>query len=272
VRAAHLALNIHFCNEGSFAMKTGICLWALILAVLWGGGAAWADDGFYVIAGGGGRVGTKITSLPYTITTPTLYYLGGNLTFSGSGNAITVNADNVTLDLMGCSLTYTGSGGHPNGIYMSGRNNVEIRNGTISGFCYGIHEASDDNGANHRVINIRADNNTTPYGGIGISLQGNNHLVRDCTASNNSSAGISVGSGTITGCVAYNNGVYNIILSGAGSLLDNIAINSTSNDTAGFSLSETSNTLVDGNSAQGNGTFNYFGGGPGTVWGVNAGH
>jgi hypothetical protein len=38
-----------------------------------------ADGDFYVIAGGGG-VGTKISSLPYTITKPGFYYLAGNVT------------------------------------------------------------------------------------------------------------------------------------------------------------------------------------------------
>ena len=49
-------------------------LWTLLLvaAVLGLAQPVWADD-FYVIAGGGG-VGTKITSLPYTITKPGFYY------------------------------------------------------------------------------------------------------------------------------------------------------------------------------------------------------
>ncbi|MBU4448351.1 MAG: hypothetical protein KKD99_07175, partial [Proteobacteria bacterium] len=53
-------------------------------------------------------VGTKITSVPYTISSPGFYYLGGNLTYSGTGSAISVDADNVTLDLMGFSLTGAG--------------------------------------------------------------------------------------------------------------------------------------------------------------------
>jgi len=255
-------------------MQKRIWLIALVAAALLSAPAAQAEDGFYVIAGGGGGVGTKITSLPYTIITPGYYYFGGNLTTSGTGNAITVSVDNVTLDLMGCSLTRTGTGGNPHGIYMSGRTNVEIRNGTITGFTAGIYEASS-NGANHRLINIRADYNTADDESIGISLSGKNHLVRGCTASNNGGCGIRVASGTITGCVVCDNGnnsIYGISLNGPGSLLDNIATN-TSNAGTGFSIGaigSTTKILVDGNSAGGNGT-NYTASGPGTVWGVNAG-
>ncbi|MBU4446981.1 MAG: hypothetical protein KKD99_00240, partial [Proteobacteria bacterium] len=158
-------------------MQKRIWLLALVAVVFLGGSAAWADDGFYVIGGGGG-VGTKINSLPYTINTPGFYYFGGNLTYNGSGNAITVNVDNVTIDLMGFSLTYNGSSSTPDGIHMHERSNVEIRNGTISGFFTGINEDSA-NGTNHRVINIRADSNTRTAG-VGILLSGLNHLVRGC--------------------------------------------------------------------------------------------
>ena len=90
-------------------MKTWNWLVALLAAVLLSGSAAWAQGDFYVIAGGGPPVGTKISSVPYTITQPGFYFLTGNLTYNGAGNAITVSANNVTLDLMGFSLSHTGS-------------------------------------------------------------------------------------------------------------------------------------------------------------------
>ena len=85
-------------------------------------------------------MGTKISSVPYTITQPGFYFLTGNLTYNGALNAITVSANNVTLDLMGFSLSYTGSASQPNGIYMSGRSNVEVRNGSVTGFYTGVYE------------------------------------------------------------------------------------------------------------------------------------
>jgi hypothetical protein len=43
---------------------------------------------------------TPIASLPYTISSAGNYYLTQNLTYSGAaGNAITVSASNVTIDL-----------------------------------------------------------------------------------------------------------------------------------------------------------------------------
>ena len=250
-------------------MQKRFWLAALVAVVLLSGSAVRAEDNFYVIAGGGGGVGTKITSVPYTIFTPGFYYLDRNLVYSGNGNAITIEADNVTLDLMGYSLNYTGPANEPNGIYMLGRKNVEIRNGSISGFWTGIYEASAVDGANHRVINIRADYNAV-FGGIGILLTGKNHLVRDCSASNNSYYGIQIEGGTITGCVASDNGEYGISLGGSGSLLDNVVTNTKSIDTTGFEIVYTATVLVDGNSAGGNAT-NYSIGGTNTVWGVNAG-
>jgi hypothetical protein len=181
------------------AVKSRFLLLILVHAVLLNGSSASAESDFYVVAGGG-AVGTKITSRPYEIKSPGFYYLTGNLTYNGSDKAITVSADNVTIDLMGFSLRNANAIEPTYGIYMNGRHNVEIRNGTVISFnIYGILE---DNlgGSNHRVINIRVINN-----GKGISLFGNNHLVQGCTVLFNTYDGLFVNSGMISGCVACNN-------------------------------------------------------------------
>jgi hypothetical protein len=172
---------------------------ALVGAVLLSGTVAWADSDFYVIAAGPTAVGTKITTVPYTISNPGFYYLTGNLTYSGTpGNAITVNASHVTIDLMGFSLTNAGDL-NAFGIYMSGKTNVEVRNGTVRSFAMGIREDSNVNGGNHRVINVRAEANLS-----GISLAGYGHIVKGCTAANNT-YGIEVVGGNISGNVLNNN-------------------------------------------------------------------
>jgi hypothetical protein len=104
-------------------------LLALVFSVMVTTGPVLADSDFYVIAGGGATVGTKISSVPFIINTPGFYFFSRNLDHSGTEPAIFVNADNVTIDLMGFSLSHTGIGGLGMGIAL-GSNNVEIRNGT----------------------------------------------------------------------------------------------------------------------------------------------
>jgi parallel beta-helix repeat protein len=161
--------------------------------------ASHAFGEFYVIAGSRG-VGTKIASLPYTINSPGFYYITKDLSVAGS-DGITISADHVTLDLMGFSLIGSG-GGTYEGIYMNGRSNVEIRNGTVRNFPgIGIGETGSL-ATGHRILNIRARDN----GGSGIYLYGTSHTVKGCTAVGNGTNGIFAGTGsTITGNTCYQN-------------------------------------------------------------------
>jgi parallel beta-helix repeat protein len=144
---------------------------------------------------------TEITKLPYTITAQGSYIINQNLKANWHG--IKVQANNVTIDLNGYSISGNNtSGGY--GVYMNGCSNVEIRNGTIRNFgSTGIYEEGSS-GNSHRVINVRVMNNK----GYGIDLYGSNHMVKDCTVSNNENSGIGIyGSGSaITGNTAYANG------------------------------------------------------------------
>ena len=160
-------------------MKRVAGLMALLIAVLTVTPAA-AD--FYVV-GGGGRLGTAITTVPVAITSPGLYYLSNNLTSSGtSNNAITVDADDVTIDLMGFCLTGPGktSGTGNNGILVAAtRTNVEIRNGSIKAFGFdGIQSAPDCTSI--RAVGVRVRDT----GHYGIDLGGSDNLVMDCAVKN----------------------------------------------------------------------------------------
>ncbi len=149
----------------------------LAVALVLGMAATPAQADFYVIPVPVG-VGTRIDSVPYNITQPGYYYLGKNLT----GDGIKVRSSNVTLDLMGFTITGSGSGGY--GILItgtsSGLKNVEIRNGTVRGFYTGIHASRGDARCD-RVINIRAIGNSE----VGILLQGSGHIVKGCTLYDN---------------------------------------------------------------------------------------
>jgi parallel beta-helix repeat protein len=148
--------------------------------------------------------GSDTPTSTFTISQSGSYYLTGDRNCSSNG--IRVDANDVTINLMGYSLIGPGSGSY-SGVDMYGRSNVEIRDGTIRGFFCGI----DENyvyGRNHRVINIRAVSNSSH----GIVLYSTNNLIKDCTVSGNGSKasavyGINSGPGsTITGNTVYENG------------------------------------------------------------------
>jgi hypothetical protein len=170
-------------------------LFLIVLGVFWvSNNACLAADGFYVI-GGFSNVGTKITSLSYTINSPGFYYLASNLNYNRTdGSAITINASNVTLDLMGFCLTGRGkTAGSSNGISINnGCTNVEIRNGSINAFANdGINTAYDavTNIVGTRIIGLRIQN----VGGYGIILYGPNNLIMSCFATSAVSGGIFAG-------------------------------------------------------------------------------
>jgi hypothetical protein len=214
--------------------------WLTLMLALLCGQAAWAQD-MYVVAVGG--VGTKINTVPYTISAPGFYYLGGNLTNTGNTSAITITADDVTLDLMGFKLT---GGGGTAGILINGRSNVEVRNGTVRGFSSGITEQVAT-GNKHRIINVRSINNSV----VGINLNGDSHLVKGCDCSNNG-AGITLSAGIITNCIINNNTNSGVFVLNSGIIADCIA----TGNNLGITLDGTGSVL--GNIASGNTTNNYL--------------
>ncbi|MEA3189205.1 MAG: hypothetical protein QOD99_3035 [Chthoniobacter sp.] len=139
---------------------------------------------FVLISASTGWTQTKvINSLPYTIKTPGTYRLHKSLSYPAtSGNAITVNASNVTIDLGGFSVI--GTMDNPDlatrGITAEGREFVTIRNGTIRGFRDGVVL---DGGRNHLVENTAVDSCIT----TGIVVSGSDSIVRDNRVSNISS-------------------------------------------------------------------------------------
>jgi hypothetical protein len=80
-----------------------------------------------------------ITALPATVSTPGCYRLVGNLTLTSANNAITINCDNVVIDLDGFTIvSAVPAGGQSVGVAASGRSNVTVRNGTLRGFGVGV--------------------------------------------------------------------------------------------------------------------------------------
>ena len=239
-----------------------------------------AFAGFYVIAGAGGKpVGTEITSLPVTINSSGFYYITKNLPCLAGTHGITIDVDNVTLDLMGFSLVGPGGADFYDGIYMHEKSNIEIRNGTIRNFprngIYGGY------GVGNRINNLNINNNsfgvyliddisvtvtgctTMENDNMGLYL-GTSSIVKNNTAYKNGStgifarygsvvtnnasfqngyAGITVDYGsTVTGNTCYDNSDYGITASVGSTIVDNTAHSNGSGIRAGYGSTVTNNT------------------------------
>lgn len=81
-----------------------------------------------------GRI--PIGTVPYTISAPGSYYLTGNLTNGASQTAITIAANNVSLDLGGHTLTTTSASFDV--IASSGYTNINVVNGIVVGGYVGV--------------------------------------------------------------------------------------------------------------------------------------
>ena len=162
-----------------------------------------------------------VSTVPITIDQPGSYYLTGNLQFSAeSGHAITITVSNVTLDLMGFTLS-SAAGVSGDAIRInSGARNIAVTNGAIAGnttvnvvsniwnvspagFATGINALSADSISlvnQLRVSGCRGNGFTANSGAT----------ITDCTAASNGGIGISAPSGNVTNCAARFNGTVGI--------------------------------------------------------------
>ena len=164
-----------------------------------------------------------IRTAPYTITESGSYYLTTNLVSTGDG--ITIQADDVTLDLMG--FTISGDRGSGDiGIWVAGATNALLRNivvrgGTVRDFQYGLHF---DCAQNSRIESLTVCSNTA----YGIYLDGSHgacsgNTVRDCIISANSVDGVRLvgqsgicNGNTVAHCAIQGNASEGILLDGFG--------------------------------------------------------
>lgn len=197
----------------------------------------------------------------YIISESGSYYLTGDRNTDKRG--ILIDANNVTIDLAGFTLSGTGVAGRY-GVLITGQNNVEIRNGSIYNFGYhGIFENDTTRGKNHRIIGVRAiGNGNAGSTWDGIILMGEGHLIKDCTVAASGDDGITVYYGsTVTGNICYGNSDGINVLTGC------TIIGNTAKDNANLGISASSYCMVDQNAAYNNGT-NMFTG-TGCVLGTN---
>jgi parallel beta-helix repeat protein len=183
-----------------------------------------------------------ITSLPATITTQGTWCLNADLTTAiTSGSAITVAANNVTIDCNDFKLggLAAGPGTRAYGIYANTRDNVTIRRCNVRGFYEG---AFLDYGSGQVVEDNRFDSNTY----IGINVYSERSIIR---------RNLVVATG---GSTAYQN-PYGIYTYGSVDVLDNTVNGVTTPATAGVSntvangiyTSHNSNGSISGNRVRG---------------------
>jgi hypothetical protein len=176
---------------------------------------------------------------PYKVTASGSYRLTGNLVAPASTDGIDVTAANVTIDLNG--FTIGGPGGAtsatPIGINASGKSDVTVENGAVTGFGTGVEV-----GSSGIVRSVHADAN-----GVGINA-GNNSVIEGCTAN---SSTVNDGIDCLAGCVisgnTANGNFDNGIVAQNGSVISgNVVFHNTANDGI---LCNGSGCLISGNTA-----------------------
>jgi len=161
---------------------------------------------------------TRVATVPATIAAAGNWCLQGNLSTAAavvSGAAITINADNVTLDLNGFTLSPLATAPTLTlvGVSAAGRRNVIVKNGTIRGFYKGVSITGA--GSGHLVEGILSDANTF----AGIWVEGAGASVRNSRILNTT--------GTTAPANAPHSDCFGIRVSGAGSRVSNNDVTAT---------------------------------------------
>ena len=205
-----------------------------------------------LLLGSGAARAEDIKSCPVTITKPGHYNVTQDLVCSASGSAITISADNVTLDLHGHSLLGSPAG---IGVYVGAQQNVTVENGSITGFYLDVWF---EGASSSQVTGVSA----TGAGNAGVVLNhGNNNTVSGCVLSQNFYNGVWCGgtanaSNTIVNNTTNGNGYAGIVLDVTATQNHVLGNTSDLNGYAGILvavLASTQNT-IQGNTALGNGT------------------
>jgi hypothetical protein len=112
---------------------------------------------------------TTIAALPHTIAAPGIYCLKAS--HASAGNGITINADDVVLDLNGHAISGPATA---IGVQATDRSRVTVRNGTIRGFTTGVMLKSAGKSESNVVERLRVE-----AVALGIETDGTGFAVRD---------------------------------------------------------------------------------------------
>ena len=178
---------------------------------------------------------TLISSVPYAITNSGSYYLSQNLTATPGNSGITVNANDVAIDLNGFTLDGAGTG--YDGINQGAAyHRLTIRNGKVNGWSAKSRSGIRLLGGEAVLEDLQLSGNLTAVSSAGYATLrrceavGNNSdgfnlnqgMVLDCRAADNFGDGIEIASnGVVRASVCANNGKININVSGSGCTIEN---------------------------------------------------
>ena len=195
-----------------------------------------ADEGRFEVSQG---------MLPLTITVPGSYILTGNLSGAGIGDAITINTNQVTLDLNGFQMN--GTGGSGDAIALGAVKHVTIQNGAIRNWAL---SGIDGDTSEHSVYQ-----NLTVSGNIRHGVHAGSFCrVIDVTSDRNGDDGINAGDGSlIRHSLSSNNGTD---ASGSGIVVDEscVVLECLTFDNATYEILAGSRNRIDGNLCDCNGT------------------
>ncbi len=151
------------------------------------------------------RVPIGQDDLPFVISRPGSYYLTSNLTATGFGDdAITVQADNVTIDLMGFTIGGSEVGIFDEGITSLSSANVSVVNGIVRDCA---EDGVELGGTGARLSGVHLIGN-----GFDGAKLGQRALVEESQALDNGINGIAVGAGSVVShSEASNNGNHGIV-------------------------------------------------------------
>lgn len=188
-----------------------------------------------------------VTSLPAVINTQGNWCFKKDLaTAITSGNAITINVNNVTIDCNNFKLggLAAGAGTTADGIVAVGRQNETVRNCNIRGFYHGVN--FNTGGGGHVVEDNRFDGNTF----ISIFVEGDGSEVQrnrafDTGSSTEVSTFNAIGISTLGSVDVLNNAVTGVVaVSGGGG--NAYGIYSTGNSGSSINDNRIRNVLKDG--------------------------
>lgn len=166
----------------------------------------------------------------FIISAPGSYYLTGNLTGVSGKNGISINANNVSVDLNGFALI--GVAGTLIGINVpAAQRNLRVHNGTVD-YWYSTG-LSCYLASNSQFDHLRISQNN----GAGLSC-GSGCVLNNCSAEANGAGGLETGDHcTLIGCTAANNG-FDGISTGTSSTLTSCASSGSLSPYAGFSIDD----------------------------------